>query len=168
TPVAWTRQAYVAGTQPSHGRRSAGTAAARHAGICEGGGRTPMWTEFKTFLLKTNVLSLALAFIIGVALAAVVISLVNDIIMPPVGLALGGADFANMFIDLSGKHYPTLKAARDAGAPVIAYGNFINTVITFIIVAFVVFLLARALVKGTAKPSRLGIMRSRMMHDGSF
>jgi len=109
-----------------------------------------MWTEFKTFLLKTNVLSLALAFIIGVALAAVVISLVNDIIMPPVGLALGGADFANMFIDLSGKHYPTLKAARDAGAPVIAYGNFINTVITFIIVAFVVFLLARALVKATA------------------
>ena len=109
-----------------------------------------MWTEFKTFLLKTNVLSLALAFIIGVALAAVVVSLVNDIIMPPVGLALGGADFANMFIDLSGKHYPTLKAARDAGAPVIAYGNFINTVITFIIVAFVVFLLARALVKATA------------------
>ena len=109
-----------------------------------------MWNEFKTFLLKTNVLSLALAFIIGVALAAVVVSLVNDIIMPPVGLALGGADFANMFIDLSGKHYPTLKAARDAGAPVIAYGNFINTVITFIIVAFVVFLLARALVKATA------------------
>jgi len=109
-----------------------------------------MWNEFKTFLLKTNVLSLALAFIIGVALAAVVVSLVNDIIMPPVGLALGGVDFQNMFIDLSGKHFPTLKAARDAGAPVIAYGNFINTVITFIIVAFVVFLLARALVKATA------------------
>ena len=109
-----------------------------------------MWNEFKTFLLKTNVLSLALAFIIGVALAAVVVSLVNDIIMPPVGLALGGVDFQNMFIDLSGKHYPTLKAARDAGAPAIAYGNFINTVITFIIVAFVVFLLARALVKATA------------------
>ena len=108
-----------------------------------------MWNEFKTFLLKTNVLSLALAFIIGVALAAVVVSLVNDIIMPPVGLALGGVDFQNMFIDLSGKHFPTLKAARDAGAPVIAYGNFINTVITFIIVAFVVFLLARALVKAT-------------------
>ena len=108
-----------------------------------------MWTEFKTFLVKTNVLSLALAFIIGVALAAVVVSLVNDIIMPPVGLLLGGADFANMFIDLSGKHYPTLKAAKDAGAPVIAYGNFINTVITFIIVAFVVFMLARALVKAT-------------------
>jgi len=109
-----------------------------------------MWNEFKTFLLKTNVLSLALAFIIGVALAAVVVSLVNDIIMPPVGLALGGVDFQNMFIDLSGKHYPTLKAARDAGAPAIAYGPFINAVITFIIVAFVAFLIARSLIKATA------------------
>ncbi len=108
-----------------------------------------MWAEFKSFLLKTNVLSLALAFIVGVALAGVVISLVNDIIMPPVGLLLGGVDFNQMFIDLSGKHYPTLKAARDAGAPAIAYGAFINAVITFIIVAFVAFLLARALVKAT-------------------
>jgi large conductance mechanosensitive channel len=108
-----------------------------------------VWTEFKDFLLKTNVLSLALAFIIGVALAAVVTSLVNDIIMPPVGLALGGVDFQNMFIDLSGKHPASLKAAKDAGAPVIAYGNFINTVIIFIIVAFVVFLIAKSLVKAT-------------------
>lgn len=108
-----------------------------------------MWAEFKDFLLKTNVLSLALAFIIGVALAAVVTSLVKDIILPPVGLLLGGVDFQNMFIDLSGKHYETIKAANDAGAPVIAYGNFINTVIVFIIVAFVVFLLARMLVKST-------------------
>jgi large conductance mechanosensitive channel len=108
-----------------------------------------VWAEFKDFLLKTNVLSLALAFIIGVALAAVVTSLVNDIIMPPVGLALGGVDFQTMFIDLSGKHPATLKAAKDAAVPVIAYGNFINTVIIFIIVAFVVFLLARALIKGT-------------------
>ena len=106
-----------------------------------------MWTEFKDFLIKTNVLSLALAFIIGVALASVITSLVNDIIMPPVGLALGGVDFQNMFIDLSGKHPATLKAAKDAGAPVIAYGNFINTVIVFIIVAFVVFLIAKSLVK---------------------
>src|SRR2546423_6272203 len=100
-------------------------------------GRSPevhMWSEFRAFLLKTNVVALALAFIVGVALAAVVVSLVNDIVMPPVGLLLGGADFQNMFIDLSGKHYPTLKAAREAGAPAIAYGNFINSVITFIIV----------------------------------
>jgi large conductance mechanosensitive channel len=108
-----------------------------------------VWSEFKGFLLKTNVLSLALAFIIGVALAAVVSSLVKDIIMPPVGLLLGGVDFQNMFIDLSGKHYTTIKEANDAGAPVIAYGSFINTVIVFIIVAFVVFLIARMLVKTT-------------------
>ena len=108
-----------------------------------------MWSEFKVFILKTNVLSLALAFIIGVALAAVVTSLVNDIIMPPIGLLLGGVDFQNMFIDLSGKNYATIKAAKDAGAPVIAYGAFINNVITFIIVAFVVFLLARSLIKAT-------------------
>ena len=108
-----------------------------------------MWAEFKAFLLKANVVALALAFIVGVALAAVVTSLVNDIVMPPIGLLLGGADFQNMFIDLSGKHYATVKAAREAGAPVIAYGNFINTVITFIIVALVAFLLGRALIKAT-------------------
>ena len=109
-----------------------------------------MLSEFNAWLLKANVLALALAFIIGVALAAVVNSLVKDIIMPPVGLLLGGVDFQNMFIDLSGKHYPTLKAARDAGAPAIAYGPFINAVITFIIVAFVAFLIARSLIKATA------------------
>lgn len=108
-----------------------------------------MWTEFRAFLLKTNVVALALAFIVGVALAAVVTSLVTDIIMPPVGLLLGGADFANKFIDLSGKGYPSLKAARDAGAAVIAYGNFINAVITFVIVALVAFLIGRAVVKAT-------------------
>lgn len=102
-----------------------------------------MLAEFKAFLLKSNVLALALAFIIGVALASVIASLVNDIIMPPIGLLLGGVDFQNMFVDLSGKGYPTLKAAKDAGAPTINYGLFINTVITFVVVAFVVFLIAR-------------------------
>jgi large conductance mechanosensitive channel len=106
-----------------------------------------VWSEFKTFLLKANVLALALAFIIGTSLAAVVNSLVADIIMPPVGKALGGVDFQSMFIDLSGKGYPTLKAAKDAGAATINYGVFINTVITFIIVALVVFLIARTFVK---------------------
>lgn len=108
-----------------------------------------MWSDFRAFLLKTNVVALALAFIVGVALAAVVTSLVNDIIMPPVGYALGGIDFQNKFIDLTGKGYPSLKAARDAGAAVIAYGNFINTIITFVIVALVAFLLGRMLVKAT-------------------
>jgi large conductance mechanosensitive channel len=109
-----------------------------------------MVSEFKEFLLKANVLALALAFIVGVALAAVVNSLVKDIIMPPIGMLLGGVDFNNLFIDLSGKSYPSLKAAQDAGAATINYGVFINTVITFIIVAFVVFLIARAFVPKAA------------------
>jgi large conductance mechanosensitive channel len=106
-----------------------------------------MLSEFKQFLLKANVLALALAFILGVALAAVVNSLVKDILLPPVGLLFGGVDFNNLFIDLSGKHPASLKAAQDAGLATINYGVFINTVITFIIVAFVVFLIARTLVK---------------------
>jgi large conductance mechanosensitive channel len=105
-----------------------------------------MLAEFKAFLLKANVLALALAFIIGVALASVVNSLVKDIIMPPVGKLLGGVDFNNLFIDLSGKGYPTLKAAQEAGAATINYGVFVNTVITFIVVAFVVFLIARSMI----------------------
>ena len=106
-----------------------------------------MYSEFKQFLLKANVLALALAFILGVALAAVVNSLVKDILLPPVGLLFGGVDFNNLFIDLSGKHPASLKAAQDAGLATINYGVFINTVITFIIVAFVVFLIARTFVK---------------------
>ena len=105
-----------------------------------------MGSEFKQWLLKANVLALALAFIIGVALAAVVNSLVKDIIMPPVGLLLGGVDFTNLFIDLSGKHPASLKAAQDAGLATINYGVFIITVISFIIVAFVVFLIAKAFI----------------------
>jgi large conductance mechanosensitive channel len=106
--------------------------------------------EFKQFLLKANVLALALAFILGVALAAVVNSLVKDIIMPPVGLLLGGIDFNNLFIDLSGKHPASLKAAQDAGLATLNYGMFINTVITFIVVAFVVFLIARSIIPKAA------------------
>jgi len=109
-----------------------------------------VWSEFKAFLLKTNALALAIAFILGVALATVVNSLVADIIMPPVGLLLGGVDFANLFIDLSGKHYATVAAAKAAGAPTMNYGVFLMTVITFIIVAFVVFLIARMLIKEPA------------------
>ncbi len=109
-----------------------------------------MLSEFKQFLLKANVLALALAFILGVALAAVVNSLVKDILLPPVGLLFGGVDFNNLFIDLSGKHPASLKAAQDAGLATINYGVFINTVITFIIVAFVVFLIARSFVPKAA------------------
>ena len=113
-----------------------------------------MWSEFKAFLLKTNALALAIAFILGVALSAVVDSLVKDIIMPPVGLLFGGVDFANMFIDLSGKGYKTLAQAKDAGAATINYGLFINSVITFIVIAFVVFMIARTLIKEPAATTK--------------
>src|SRR5256712_5712567 len=109
-------------------------------------GVSSMLSEFKAWLLKANVLALALAFILGVALAAVVNLLVKDIIMPPVGLLLGGVDFNNLFIDLSRKHPASVKAAQDAGLAPINYGVFIKTVITFIIVAFVVFLISRSFI----------------------
>jgi len=112
-----------------------------------------MWTEFREFLVKTNVLALAIAFILGVAFAAVVSSLVKDMIMPPVGMALGRVDFANLYINLSGGTYASLADAQKAGAATINYGVFINTVIAFIIVAFIVFLLAKALIK-PAPPER--------------
>ena len=114
-----------------------------------------MWAEFRAFLVKSNALALALAVILGLALAAVVTSLVNDIIMPPVGLALGNVDFQNMFIDLSGKGYASLKAAKDAGAATINYGVFINQVITFIIVAFVVFMIGRQFIKTQTVPTKV-------------
>lgn len=103
--------------------------------------------EFNAFLMKNNILALALAVVVGTALAAVVGSLVADVIMPPVGLLLGGVDFQNLFIDLSGRGHPSLAAAKAAGAATVNYGSFINTVIVFLIVAFVVFLIAKAFVK---------------------
>ena len=101
---------------------------------------------FRAWLVKANVLALAFAVVVGVALGAVVNSLVKDILMPPIGLLLGKVDFANLYLNLAGGTYPSLKAAQDAGAPVIAYGNFINAVITFVIVALVVWFLASRLI----------------------
>ena len=112
-----------------------------------------MFSEFRAFLTKSNALALAVGVVLGVALGAVVASLVNDIIMPPVGKLLGGVDFNNLFINLSDGSYPSLKAAQDAGAATINYGVFINTVITFIIVAFVVFLIARSMIP-KAEPTK--------------
>lgn len=106
-----------------------------------------MWKEFKDFIAKGNVIDLAVAFILGVAFARVVTSLVNDVLMPPLGLLLGRVDFANLFIDLSGQGYSSLAAARAAGAPVIAYGLFINTIIEYIIVALAIFLVIRSINK---------------------
>ncbi len=102
-----------------------------------------MWSEFKAFIMRGNVLDLAIAVIIGVAFGAVITSLVNDILMPPIGLALGHADFRDLFVTLNGQTYESLKAARDAGAPVIAFGQFFNTIINFLIVAFVIFMIVR-------------------------
>lgn len=98
---------------------------------------------FKEFLTKSNALALAIGVIIGASLGAVVNSLVNDIIMPPIGLILGGIDFSNFFITLKGESLATVKATQDAGGVVIAYGQFLNAVIKFLIVAFAVFLLIK-------------------------
>lgn len=102
-----------------------------------------MWKDFKAFVMKGNVLDLAVAVIIGAAFGAIVTSMVNDVIMPPIGLLLSGIDFKELFVSLNGQHYPTLAAAKTAAAPVIAYGLFLNAVINFLIVAFVIFLVVR-------------------------
>jgi large conductance mechanosensitive channel len=106
-----------------------------------------MFKEFKEFALRGNVVDLAIGIIIGSAFGAIVSSLVNDVIMPPIGLLLGKVDFANLFIDLSGTGFPSVAAAKAAGAATLNYGAFINTLINFIIVAFVIFLLVRAINK---------------------
>jgi len=104
-----------------------------------------MWQEFKKFLAQGNVIDLAVAVIMGTAFGAVVTSLVEDVIMPPIGLLLGGVDFSNLFINLSGTPYASLAEAQAAGAPTINYGMFLNTVINFLIVAAAVFLMIRGL-----------------------
>lgn len=111
-----------------------------------------MLEEFKKFAMRGNVIDLAVGFIMGGAFGAIVNSLVNDIIMPPIGLLLGKVDFRGLFIDLSGQGFKTLEAAKAANAPTINYGVFINTVINFLIVAFALFLLIRAVNQLTAKP----------------
>ena len=102
-----------------------------------------MLKEFKEFALRGNVVDLAVAVIMGAAFSPIVTSLVNDVIMPPIGLILGQVDFKDMFVGLSEQSYPSLAAAKTAGAPVIAYGNFLNTVVSFLIVAFAAFLLVK-------------------------
>ena len=102
-----------------------------------------MLKDFKEFIMKGNVLDLAVAVIIGAAFGAIVTSMVNDVIMPPIGLLLGHVDFKDLFVSLNGQSYPTLAAAKTAAAPVIAYGQFLNTVINFLIIAFVIFLVIR-------------------------
>jgi len=102
-----------------------------------------MMKEFREFAMRGSVLDLAIGVIIGAAFGAIVNSFVNDVIMPPIGLLLGKADFSSLFINLSGQTYPSLKAAKDAGAAVIGYGAFLNTVLNFVIISFVIFLIVK-------------------------
>jgi large conductance mechanosensitive channel len=104
-----------------------------------------MLKAFREFIMRGNVVDLAVAVIIGGAFGKIVTSLVNDILMPPVGLVLARVDFSNLFINLSRTPYATLTEAKEAGAPTINYGLFLTTIIDFLIVAFIVFLVVRGL-----------------------
>jgi large conductance mechanosensitive channel len=103
-----------------------------------------MLKEFKEFAMRGNVIDLAIGVIIGAAFGKIVTSLVNDVLMPPIGLLLGNVDFSNLFVNLNGD-YETVEAATSAGAPIVKYGLFINTVIDFLIVAFVIFLVVKGI-----------------------
>ena len=106
-----------------------------------------MLKELKEFALKGNVMDMAVGIIIGAAFTTIVKSAVDDIIMPPIGMLMGGVDFADLFINLTDAEVASVAAAKEAGTPVIAYGLFINAVITFVIVAFVLFMVIRSMNK---------------------
>ena len=111
-----------------------------------------MLKEFKEFAARGNVIDLAVGVIIGAAFGKIVASLVNDIVMPPIGMAIGRVDFKSLFIALNGQTYASLADAQKAGAPTINYGLFMNTVLEFLIVAFVIFLMVRQLNKLKTPP----------------
>ncbi|BCR05632.1 large-conductance mechanosensitive channel [Desulfuromonas versatilis] len=104
-----------------------------------------MLQEFKKFAMRGNVVDMAVGIIIGAAFGKIVSSLVKDVIMPPIGLLMGKVDFSSLFINLSGTDYTSLKAAQEAGAPTINYGVFINTLLDFVIVAFAIFMMIKAM-----------------------
>ena len=112
-----------------------------------------MLKEFREFAMRGSVLDLAVGVIIGAAFGKVVSSLVDDVIMPPIGRLLGHVDFSNLFLNLSDKHFESLAAAKAAGAPTLNYGTFLNTIINFLIVAFAIFLLVRSVNKWMPKPA---------------
>jgi large conductance mechanosensitive channel len=121
-----------------------------------------MLKEFKEFAVRGNVLDLAIGVIMGAAFGKIVTSLVEDIIMPPIGLVLGKVDFANLFVSLTGKPYASVAQAKAAGAPTLNYGLFLNTVLSFLIVAFVVFLIVRAvnrMRRGEEKPAAAPVVK---------
>ncbi len=102
-----------------------------------------MLKEFKEFAMKGNVLDMAIGVIIGGAFGKIVSSLVSDVLMPPIGLIMGKVNFSSLFLNLSGQAYETLEKAKEAGAPTINYGVFLNTILDFVIVAFVIFLVVK-------------------------
>lgn len=104
-----------------------------------------MLKEFKEFAMRGSVIDLAVGVIIGGAFGKITTSLVNDVMMPVIGLALGKINFANLFVALNGESYASIQAAKDAGAPILTYGVFINAIVDFIIVAFALFLFIKAL-----------------------
>jgi len=112
-----------------------------------------MFKEFKEFAMRGNVLDMAVGIIIGAAFGRIITSLVNDVIMPPIGLLLGRVDFSSLFINLSGTPYASLADAKKAGAAVIGYGAFLNTILDFVVVAFVIFLLIRQVNKMKKEPA---------------
>lgn len=112
-----------------------------------------MMQEFKEFAVKGNVVDLAVGVIIGGAFGKIVTSFVSDIVMPPLGMVMGKVNFTDLFINLSDKPFDSLKAAKDAGAPVISYGVFINTMIDFIIIAFVIFLVIKQINRLKKEPA---------------
>ena len=111
-----------------------------------------MLKEFREFIARGNVVDLAVAVVIGAAFGRIITSLVEGVIMPPIGLALGRVDFSNLFIDISGQRPASLADAQLRGLPVIAYGTFLNDVISFLIIAFVVFLIVKAVNRLRAAP----------------
>ncbi|HKY41454.1 MAG TPA: large conductance mechanosensitive channel protein MscL [Pyrinomonadaceae bacterium] len=111
-----------------------------------------MLKEFKEFIARGNVIDLAVAVVIGAAFGKIVTSLVEGVIMPPIGLLLGRADFSNLFIDLSGQNPASLAVAQERGLPVVAYGRFINDIISFLIIALVIFLIVKAINRLRAAP----------------
>lgn len=104
-----------------------------------------MIKEFKAFIMRGNVVDMAVGIVVGAAFGKIVASLVNDVLLPPIGLILGGVDFSNLFITLKGERFPTLAAAQAAGAPTLRYGLFINTVVDFLIVSASIFVVVKGM-----------------------
>jgi large conductance mechanosensitive channel len=120
-----------------------------------------MLEEFKKFAMRGNVVDMAVGIVIGAAFGKIVTSFVNDVLMPPLGKLMGGVDFSNLFINLGSESYTSLAAAQEAGAATLNYGVFINTVLDFLIVAFAIFMVIKAMNKlKTAEPAKAPDTRS--------